>query len=74
MESSQDDGVGADRDEDHETVDGLEPELRQSDKDQRVGDEPEEQGAECCPGEGPRAAKDADPANDDRGDDLRTSR
>ena len=51
-------------------VDRLEPELGQADEDQRVRDEPEEQGAERRAGEGPGAAEDADAADDDGGHDL----
>ena len=52
-------------------VDGLEPELRQADEDQGVGDEAEEQRAERGAGDRPGAAEDVDAADDDRRDDLR---
>ena len=52
-------------------VDGLQPELRQPDRIRALAMKPEEERAECRPDEGPRAAEDADPADDDRGDDLR---
>ena len=50
-------------------VDRLQPELRQADEDQGVGDEAEEERAERGAGERPGAAEDVDPADDDRGDD-----
>src|SRR3954447_13316773 len=69
-EPAQDVGVSAHRQEDDQPVDGLEPELRQADEDERVGDESEEEGPERGPDEGARATEDADAPDDDRGDDL----
>ena len=43
--------------QDHDAVDGLQPELRQADEDQRVRDEPEEQRAERRAGERARTRR-----------------
>ena len=50
-------------------VDRLEPELRQPDEDQRVGDEAEEERAEGGADERAGAAEDVHAADDDRGHD-----
>ena len=55
-------------------VDRLEPELRQADEDQGVGDEAEEQRADRGADERARAAEDVHAADDDRGDDRERRR